>query len=102
MKKLIVTFIVVILACMFTSCSKYDKNYVYDGTSLVGKWQEVDFEEGLYKIYEFKADGTVTYTFYTYGIVYGDDLNGVTQEYRVDGNNTLVLVDSYILVEYPS
>ncbi len=95
MKKLVFTLIVILFACMMVSCSEYDKDYVYDGTSLVGKWQEEDFDEGLYKIYEFKEDGTVTYTFYTYGIVYSADLNGVTQEYRVEGNNTLVLVDNY-------
>ena len=95
MKKLVFILMAVLFALMLVSCDEYDKDYVYDGTSLVGKWQEEDYEEGLYKIYEFKSDGTVTYTFYTFGIVYGDDLNGVTQEYWVEGNNTLVLVDNY-------
>ena len=69
MKKLILISVLAIIACFMISCgSKYNKDYVYDGTSLVGKWQEEDFDEKYYKIYDFKADGTVTFSYYTYGI----------------------------------
>ena len=96
MKKLILISVLAIIACFMISCgSKYNKDYVYDGTSLVGKWQEEDFDEKYYKIYDFKADGTVTFSYYTYGISYGESYGSRTQDYRVDGANTLVLIEDY-------
>ena len=51
MKKLILISVLAIIACFMISCgSKYNKDYVYDGTSLVGKWQEEDFDEKYYKM----------------------------------------------------
>jgi len=97
MKKLILITVLIVCAVFLVSCSEYDKDYVYDGESLVGVWQERDYNEGFYKIYEFKADGTVTQICYTYGIVNDISLSGETQTYRVEGNNTLILE-----AEYPS
>ena len=91
MKKLILITVLVLCAAFLISCSEYDKDYVYDGTSLVGIWQERDFDEKFYKIYEFKADGTVTQICYTYGIVNNVSLYGETQNYKIEGNNTIIL-----------
>jgi len=96
MKKLIFAAVLIIFVCFMISCgSEYNKDYVYDGESLVGKWQEVDFDEEYYKLYEFKADGTVTFSYYTFGISYGNDYSTRTQDYRVDGTNTLVLIEDF-------
>ena len=39
MKKLILITILIVCAVFLVSCSEYDKDYVYDGESLVGIWQ---------------------------------------------------------------
>jgi hypothetical protein len=91
MKKLILITILIVCAVFLVSCSEYDKDYVYDGESLVGVWQERDFDEKYYKIYEFKADGTIIQTSYIYGIVSDVSLVGEVQNYSVEDNNTLVL-----------
>ena len=91
MKKLLLSLIMVIIVCVaLTGCGDYDKDYVYDGVSLVGKWQEADLDEGNYKVYEFYADGTVTYASCIYGMVPD---GYVTAKYKVEGNNTLVLTE---------
>lgn len=96
MKKLILIAVLVICVCFIISCgSEYNKDYVYDGESLIGKWQETDFDEKYYKIYEFNGDGTVTFSYFTYGISYGDSYSSRTQDYRVDGTNTLVLIEDF-------
>ena len=76
MKKIILITIFIVCVVFLVSCSEYDKNYVYDGESLIGVWQERDLDEDFYKIYEFKADGTVTQTCYTQGIVNDVSLTG--------------------------
>lgn len=91
MKRLLLSLIIVVLACIaLVSCSDYDDDYVYDGKSLVGKWQEVDLDEGNYKVYEFYSDGTVTYANCIYGIIPD---GYVTAKYKVEDNNTLVLTE---------
>ena len=96
MKKIALSLILILIACLtLVSCSDYDEDYVYDGTALVGKWQEKDFDEGFYKIYDFKADGTVTYTYYTYGMIFDTEYGVSTQKYKVEGNNTLVITQKY-------
>ena len=96
MKKVIIAALLSLIVCFLVSCgSEYDKDYVYDGESLLGRWQEVDYDERLYKIYEFKNDGTVTFRYYTYGIVYSDSYGTRTQEYRTEGTNTLILVEEF-------
>ncbi len=91
MKRLVLSLIIVILACVaLVGCNDYDEDYVYDGKSLVGKWQEVDLDEGNYKVYEFYADGTVTYASCLYGMVPD---GYVTAKYKIEGNNTLVLTE---------
>ena len=91
MKKLLVITVLILCAVFLVSCSEYDRDYVYDGSSLVGVWQERDFDEKFYKIYEFKADGTVTQICYTNGIVNDISLSGNVQNYSVEDSNTLVL-----------
>ena len=51
MKKLLVITVLILCAVFLVSCSEYDRDYVYDGSSLVGVWQERDFDEKFYKIY---------------------------------------------------
>ena len=91
MKKIILITIFIVCVVSLVSCSEYDKNYVYDGESLIGVWQERDLDEDFYKIYEFKADGTVTQTCYTQGIVNDVSLTGEVLSYIVEGSNTLIL-----------
>ncbi|MBQ9744114.1 MAG: hypothetical protein IJW19_03220 [Clostridia bacterium] len=93
-KKLILPLMLLFVCVLMTSCDDPD-DYVYDGHSLVGKWQEVDFDEGFYKTYEFKADGTVTYAYCTYGMITDSDSGIATYDYRVDDNNVLVIIEEY-------
>lgn len=87
----VVILIAAMLACStFIGCSDYDDDYVYDGKALVGKWQEVELDEGNYKIYQFYADGTVTYASCLYGMIPD---GYVTAKYKIEGNNTLVLTE---------
>ncbi|MBQ2735858.1 MAG: hypothetical protein IJF26_00305 [Clostridia bacterium] len=96
MKKAILTVMVMLFACvLLTACSDYDEDYVYDGSALVGKWQEIEFDEGFYKVYDFKADGTVTYTYCIYGMICDTEYGMTTQKYRVDDTNTLVIIGNY-------
>ena len=91
MKKIIISVILVLLLpIILVSCNDYDEDYVYDGQALIGKWQELDFDEGFYKVYDFKADGTVTYASCIYGMIPD---GYVTAEYKVEGTNTLVLTE---------
>lgn len=92
---LILTFSFVIL---LTSCgkykSKYDKNYVYDGESLIGKWQECAHDDEFYQVYNFTSSKDVTLTSYSFGIV----MQQIEATYRVEGNNSLVVEwgDGYV------
>ena len=96
MKKAILTVMVMLFACvLLTACNGYDEDYVYDGKALIGKWQEIDFDEGFYKVYDFKDDGTVTYTYCIYGMICDTEYGMTTQKYRVDGTNTLVIIGQY-------
>jgi len=76
---------------LLTSCNDYDEDYVYNGEALIGKWQETDFDEGFYKTYDFKADGTVICATCIYGMM---PEGSVAAEYRVDGTNTLILTEN--------
>ena len=67
----------------------FNKNYKYDGVSLVGKWQEKDsFSDALYKTYDFQENGRVIVTMYVYGMKQLEDL---TSTYRIENKNTLVI-----------
>ena len=74
MKKFICILLVCILALSFTACSKFNEDYVYDGTSLLGKWCEKDYQESYYITYEFFDNNTVLLNEYYYGIEYSSTL----------------------------
>lgn len=96
MKRIVLTLLICIFACvLLASCNDYDEDYVYDGKALIGKWQEIEFDEGFYKVYDFKEDGTVTYTYCIYGMICDTEYGMTTQKYRVDSTNTLVTIGKY-------
>ena len=69
MKKLIaVSLFILTFACLFSCGSKYNEEYVYDGQSLVGKWQEEALTEEYFITYEFFADGKFLQSVCVYGI----------------------------------
>ena len=67
--------------------SKYDENYVYDGESLLGKWQETKFTDEFYQVYNFTSSKDVILTAYSYGIV----MQEIEATYYVENNNVLVV-----------
>jgi hypothetical protein len=67
--------------------SKYDESYVYDGESLIGKWQESEHDDEFYQVYNFTSKTDVTLTSYSYGIV----MQEIVATYRVENDNTLVV-----------
>lgn len=69
--------------------SAYNSKYVYDGISLVGRWQEAeDFDNSFYKIYDFKTGGKVVTSIYVYGI---EAVRDELSTYRVEDKNTLII-----------
>lgn len=93
MKKLILSLLLILLVYSLCSCgcdkyvSKYDENYVYDGESLIGVWQEKNPSEDEYQTYSFFSDGKVTRSVYSFGIL----MQYEEASYKVEGNNTLVV-----------
>ncbi|MBO5287637.1 MAG: hypothetical protein J6B34_05880 [Clostridia bacterium] len=89
MKKILLVISLIVLALAIVSCSRgeYDKDYVYDGESLIGLWQESERAENYYQTYEFSDTGKVVCTTYSYGIKL-QDLEG---DYRIEGKNTIVM-----------
>lgn len=66
---------------------RYDKEYVYDGNSLVGTWREYYWEDNFYQIFEFTSDGKINLKSYTYGI-FDQELSGT---YETSGTNTITI-----------
>ena len=92
MKKYIFALVCILSFALFLSgcgkyVSKYDENYVYDGESLIGKWQECEHSDDYYQVYNFTSKTDVTLTSYSFGIV----MQEIEATYRVEGNNTLVV-----------
>ena len=93
MKKIILGILLLSLAICMSSCgcgkyvSKYDKNYVYDGKSLIGVWQENDINEQEYQTYEFFNDGKIVRKVYSFGI----EMQQEEASYSIEGNNTIVV-----------
>lgn len=93
---LAILFVVLSFTFVLVSCGdkvKYDENYVYDGTSLLGSWQERDFDDEYYQIYTFH-EKKVILTSYSYGIM----MQEIEADYKIEGDNTLVISwgDGYI------
>ena len=88
MKKAVLILVLCCFAlCLFACGSKYDENYVYDGQSLVGKWQEEDIAYEDYYTYEFFADGKMELKQFIYGM----EVSCEVGTYTVDGNRLEVL-----------
>ena len=91
MKKIFAVILTVAFLSIFlVSCgeekSKYEDDYVYDGTSLIGTWQESDQNDEYYQTYTFTKD-KITLSSYTFGI----KMQELIASYRVEGDNTLVV-----------
>ncbi len=96
MKKFTVIFLAIIcIVLCVVACgnggneyvSKYIEDYKYDGTSLVGKWQESNYQDDQYQTYEFFENGDVVCTVYSFGMEMGQ----IDATYEVEGDNTLVI-----------
>lgn len=97
---IIILVLVVVVTVLFfaltqhtSSCSKkgYDKNYKYDGTSLIGKWTDTEFKESSYDVYDFVDENTVILTTNCYGI----ELQRLEASYEVTDGNQLVAAYTY-------
>ena len=92
MKKiLLLSLIALSLICLFSCGSKFDEDYVYDGHSLVGKWQEEDYNEEYYITYEFFEDGRFEHCQYAYGI----ETAKAEGTYTAEGNKFVVEFKNY-------
>ena len=92
MKRLACVFLICVCLLAIASCgSKFDKNYVYDGESLVGKWCDKDYKASGYETYEFFENGKVELTEYYYGI----EFKTVSGVYTVDKNVVEIDITGY-------
>ncbi len=65
--------------------SQYNKNYEYDGVSLVGKWMDEELDEKSYDVYEFVDSSKVILSTYCYGI----ELDSLVGTYEVVDKNQI-------------
>ncbi|MBO5312330.1 MAG: hypothetical protein J6B29_00045 [Clostridia bacterium] len=93
MKRIIWVLALLVLCIGLSSCDKslFDENYVYDGTSLLGKWQSEDKEDGYYYSYEFFDNGKVEWKEYSYGIEFSVEL----REYTAQGHEITLKATRY-------
>ena len=93
MKKIICILLLSICIFGLISCGdiEFDENYVYDGTSLIGKWYEKDYDESYYISYEFFDGGKIEQTEYYYGI----EFSTVSGTYTVDTNRISIDIERY-------
>lgn len=94
MKKILLTVSIIaclLLAMLLSSCDLYNKNYVYDGTSLIGKWVDEELNTGSYDVYEFVDDKNVILTTNCQGI----ELNRLEGTYTVEDNNKIVIQSGF-------
>ncbi len=90
MKKIvaIVSIIIcVITAMLLCSCDLYDEDYIYDGSSLIGKWVDEDLNSNSYDVYEFIGNENVILTTNCRGI----ELERLEGTYTVEDNNKIVI-----------
>ena len=88
MKKIFFTLILCALAlCLFSCGNKFDENYVYDGTSLVGTWQEEEIDYADYYTYTFHQNGKMELKQFIYGMEVAADEG----EYTIKDNKLEVL-----------
>ena len=91
MKKIICLLLVCLCVFSFIACSDFDKDYVYDGHSLLGKWREKNYEDSYYISYEFFDNGEVDLCHYNYGI----KMTSILGKYTVDTNEILIDITGY-------
>ena len=94
MKKIIAIASVIICvlgAILLCGCNKYNKNYIYDGNSLVGKWVDEDLDASSYDVYEFIDNEKVVLTTNCRGI----ELNRLEGTYTVEDNNKIVIQSAF-------
>lgn len=81
MKKILLLLVILALSLCLFSCGEekyYDENYVYDGKSLIGIWQERDINYEDYYTYEFFADGKMELRQFIYGMEIGTEVGEYT------------------------
>ena len=84
---IVVFIIITVIKFTEDSSPKYDESYQYDGISLVGTWREYNHDDSGYLLYEYKSDGTITKTSYTYGI----KDQQITGTYKVSLPNSITI-----------
>ena len=70
---------------------KYNKNYKYDGTSLVGKWIDENMDEKSYDVYDFVDSSKVILTTNRYGI----ETSKTEARYSVSDGNLITVSYEY-------
>ncbi len=82
----------VLLAVMLCSCGNlYDEDYVYDGSSLIGKWVDEKPNTNSYDVYEFIDNENVILTTNCRGI----ELDKLEGTYTVTDNNQIVIESEF-------
>lgn len=67
--------------------SGYNSKYIYDGMSLVGVWQEKDYENDTCMMFSFTSDKKVVASMRVCGI----EAELISGTYRIDGKNNLIV-----------
>lgn len=95
MKKLIailsLTLCLISLSMLVSCGSHYNGDYVYDGTSLIGKWVDKKIQSNSYDVYEFIDENKVILTTNCRGITL-DKLEGT---YEVTDKNQIVISSTF-------
>ena len=88
MKKIVFAILICALSlCLFACGSDFDENYVYDGKSLVGTWQEKEIDYADYYTYEFSENGKMVLKQFIYGM----EISSEEGTYTVKDNKLEVL-----------
>ena len=76
---------------LLMGCDLYNEDYVYDGSSLIGKWMDDDLDPNSYDVYEFVDNETVILTTNCRGI----ELDKLEGKYTVTDNNQIVIQSKF-------
>lgn len=91
MKRFLVIISLLLSLFVLVSCNdkgEFDESYSYDGTSLIGAWQQDGCGDNDYRTYEFYEDGRVICKACWYGVA----LDTVYGTYTVVDGNTMEIV----------
>ncbi|MBO5213095.1 MAG: hypothetical protein J6B60_06095 [Clostridia bacterium] len=96
MKKILSLLLILCFTFAFVSCKddefKLDKDYEYDGVSLVGRWQSANLDHSSYTVYDFEGGSQAGYNNATVSMYfYGIEAFSVKATYRVEDRNILVI-----------